>query len=382
MTEINYQLIRFQADNIPKFDGNPKQINRFINACENFLENHQDTNNPNSEINICLLDTILSKLINRAADLISSRIELNNWNSIKNAIINTFSDQRSIDCVLQDILTLRPNKNELSQQFGIRLQDMRSLLFSKINMSDDPREIKILKIREYDNLVLKTFINGLNYNTQLIVRLKNPINIEEAMSYALEEENFLYYKNRQPHYTANVSRNNSNNFNRNNNNNFSRHNNNFSRNNNLNNNFQNRQMHNSNFNRNNFNRFSNQNFNNFNHNNNNTNRNNFTGFGQFRSNSGNVYNVNNRQNSANRRFTNFNNNNFNNNNFNRNNRVEPMDISSGNTILNDYQNNRYSRNNPNGNPLIFEEINNHTVQSKNDENSVNFPEASTSKHPT
>jgi hypothetical protein len=189
----NYQLIKYQADNIPLFDGNPKQLNRFINACDNFYDAHKDAN-ADAPINTCLFDTILNKLVGRAADQIASRIELTSWALVKNAIIATFADQRSIDCVIQDIITSKPDRNESPQQFGLRLQDIRSLLFSKVNMSNDTRNIKLLKIAEYNNLILKTFINGLNYHMQLVVRLKKPDSLEEAMAFTLEEENFIYYK--------------------------------------------------------------------------------------------------------------------------------------------------------------------------------------------
>lgn len=194
---VNYSLIRYQADNIPLFDGNTKHICRFISACENFLEAHLDRVHPNAPLNIALFDTILSKLTGRAADLIASRIELNNWNLVKEAIKTTFSDQRSIDCVVQDIITMKPHKHENSLQFGIRLQDARSLLYSKINASNDPREVKLLKITEYGKLTTKTFINGLDYNMQLVIRLKNPQSVEEAITHAVEEENFIYFRNRQ-----------------------------------------------------------------------------------------------------------------------------------------------------------------------------------------
>ena len=63
-------------------------------------------------------------------------------------------------------------------------------------MSNDARNIKLIKITEYNNLILKTFINGLSYHMQLVVRLKNPDSLEQAMAFSLEEENFLYFKNR------------------------------------------------------------------------------------------------------------------------------------------------------------------------------------------
>lgn len=196
MSNPNYSLIRYQADNIPCFDGNSKQISRFIRSCEHFLTNHQDTTNNEAKINVCLFDTIIGKLTGRAADLVGSRMELNSWLLIKNALINTFSDQRSEDCLVQDIISMRLEKNEPIQNFGLRIQDSRSLLFTKINNTNLEAQIKLLKIHQYDDLCLKTFINNLNYHMQLVVRLKSPGSLEQAMSFVREEENFINYKNR------------------------------------------------------------------------------------------------------------------------------------------------------------------------------------------
>lgn len=194
LPQVNIGLLRFQADNIPFFDGNPKQLHRFINACENFIRAFQNANNPDDPINICLFDTVLSKLRDRAADLIGSRTELNSWNLIKDALNLTFSDQRSIDCLIQDLIAIKPNKIETPLQFGMRIQDSRSLLFSKLNCTlQDPTE-KLIKIQHYDDFALKTFINGLPYNMQLVVRLRKPENLEEALAFVKEEENFIYFK--------------------------------------------------------------------------------------------------------------------------------------------------------------------------------------------
>lgn len=194
MPEINYALLRYQADNIPTFDGNPKLLQRFIASSENFLKAFQDNENPNAPINICLLDTIYSKLKGRAADLICSRSEINSWRLIKHLIINTFSDQRNIDCLIQDLLSLKINKNEHPINFGMRLQDTRSLLFSKLNATDESRDIKLMKINHYDSFALKTYINNLPFNIQLVVRLKQPESLEQAMSFVQEEENFQQFK--------------------------------------------------------------------------------------------------------------------------------------------------------------------------------------------
>lgn len=51
-------LMRYQADNIPDFDGNSKQLNRFVNVCESFIKK---LCKPRDLINLCVVHTILSK---------------------------------------------------------------------------------------------------------------------------------------------------------------------------------------------------------------------------------------------------------------------------------------------------------------------------------
>lgn len=195
MPEVNYTLLRYQADNIPHFDGNPKLLQRFVTSSENLIKAFQNSTNLNDPINICLFDTILSKLTGRAAELIVSRAELNTWTLVKQALINTFADQRSIDCLIQDLINLKPNKNEHPLNFAMRIQDSRSLLSAKLNATNEDNNTKLIKINHYDEFALKTFIRGLSYNMQLVVRLKNPSSLEEAMAFVREEENFMYFNN-------------------------------------------------------------------------------------------------------------------------------------------------------------------------------------------
>ena len=190
---LNVGLLRYYADNIPSFDGNPKVLNRFVTACENFIRAFQNVQNPNDPINLAIFDTIVSKLRDRAGELIGSRTELTSWQQIKDALTLTFSDQRSIDCLIQDLINLKRFKTETPMQFGMRIQDARSLLFAKLNASIINAQEKQIKINHYEEFALKTFINGLPYFMQLPVRLKNPNSLEQALAFVVEEENFVYF---------------------------------------------------------------------------------------------------------------------------------------------------------------------------------------------
>lgn len=99
--------------------------------------------NPNATINIYLFDIILSKLSEWAAELIVSRHELNNWYAIKNILLTRFSDQRSIH---PRSYKYKNFQNESTFQFGMRIQDSRSFLFSKLNSGADNQQTKLIKI--------------------------------------------------------------------------------------------------------------------------------------------------------------------------------------------------------------------------------------------
>lgn len=196
MTEhTNFQLMRLYLDTIPTYDGNPHTLSIFIDNCENFINTFGSKTD--QSLNNFLIRAVSGKLTGRALILIGSRLELSSWTDIKNALLLSFGDQRNIDCLIQDLINLRPMKNETPYNFGMRCQDSRSLINSKLNSDSSINAAqKSIYIKSYDDLALKTYIRGLPPHLQLNVRLRDPDNIEKAMSLVIEEENFLYANQR------------------------------------------------------------------------------------------------------------------------------------------------------------------------------------------
>lgn len=191
---INYQLLRLYIDSIPSFDGNTHTLGIYVDNCESLIKNFARQND--DAFNNFILRAILGKLTGRALMIIGSRTELKTWQEIKAALYLCFGDQRDIDCLIQDLIALRPNRNETPYNFGMRIQDTRSLVINKLNtLTMTPNE-KLIRLTSYDDLALKTFIKGLPLNLQTIIRLRNPDSLEKAMSFVIEEENFLYSTNK------------------------------------------------------------------------------------------------------------------------------------------------------------------------------------------
>lgn len=190
----DYQLLRLSLDSIPHFDGNPHTLNVFIDNCDFLYSNFRS--NSNNALNSFILRAIIGKLTGRALMLIGSRIELKTWDEVKAALRLSFGDQRNLDCLVQDLIILRPLKGESAYNFGMRCQDARSLIVSKINSMNLANAEKIIRLQNYDDFALKTYIRGLPGPLQQNVRLRNPDSLEKAMGLVIEEENFLYATNR------------------------------------------------------------------------------------------------------------------------------------------------------------------------------------------
>ncbi|KAL3283650.1 hypothetical protein HHI36_006789 [Cryptolaemus montrouzieri] len=91
------------------------------------------------------------------------------------------------------MLHKRQENYECAVIFGNRCQDLLSLLLTKINLTKNNAETRRIKREIYKSQALIAFLRGLQSN--LPIRLRNPQNLEQAICFVIEEENFSYAKN-------------------------------------------------------------------------------------------------------------------------------------------------------------------------------------------
>lgn len=191
MTElkINWELFKSKLDNIRNFDGDSNTLNKFIKRCESFIDSYSSMNSPDLEKHI--FECIQEKLIGRAEVMVGNRAELNDWVSLKNALIQCFSDRRDIDCLVQELTRTRPFKNEHLLNFGSRLQLLRSNVIQRVsNDTNLNREQKLCHISYFDKTALNTFIAGCTGTLKNNMHIKTPKSLEDAIAYVTEFENF------------------------------------------------------------------------------------------------------------------------------------------------------------------------------------------------
>ncbi|XP_045500670.1 uncharacterized protein LOC123698117 [Colias croceus] len=170
---------------IPLFGGDKRILNLFFRKCEYIINKFRG----HEEQNIYVLHAITSRLIGDAAALLSEREDINTWPALKELLEQHFGDPRSEDCIKISLESCKIKSGESYLEFCNRIQNIRSLLISKVNLSVD-MEIKRAKIAIYNHTALNVFLYNLPESMVRIVRLKSPSTLEQALEIVLEEVNF------------------------------------------------------------------------------------------------------------------------------------------------------------------------------------------------
>lgn len=192
MAELN--INKACIDALPNYNGDPATLGIFLSASEHFLLTfHNENNQQNNE---WLLRIIINKLQGRALTLIGSREEATSWNAIKQLLITYFGDQRNIKCLVRDLMNIKIERNETPYMLGMRIQDIRSLILTKLKMEDPNHETRLIKQQMYDGISLDAYINALPERLSDKIRFRNPASLEQAMNLVVEEENVNYYRER------------------------------------------------------------------------------------------------------------------------------------------------------------------------------------------
>lgn len=174
---------------IPKFDGDESILNLFIRKCEYVIRLCREAGNLDQDLYI--FQVITSKLVGRAATLISERPDIESWNDLKTTFEQHFGDPRSEECIAIELETLKINNGESYLDFCVRIQHIKSTLLAKVNRIADV-SLRKSKITIYNHMAMNVFLYNLPEDLLRIVRLKGCDSLENALSIVLEEVNFLH----------------------------------------------------------------------------------------------------------------------------------------------------------------------------------------------
>lgn len=178
---------------IPKYDGDENLLNLFLSKCDYVVEGRslEEGGVIDAAQELYLFHAVSSKLIGRAATLLSDHPNIKTYQQLKEILTQHFGDPRSEECIAIELETLKLKQGETYIQFCHRIQNIRSSLFAKVNRLTD-EGIKAAKMIVYNNTALNVFLYNLPVDMIRIVRLKGCSVLENALSIVTEEVNFQF----------------------------------------------------------------------------------------------------------------------------------------------------------------------------------------------
>lgn len=189
MSEPVIKLIpREVSQLIPLFKGDKRQLSLYLRKCQYIIDRYGKVGDENQ--NLYVYNVLTSRLTEEAAALLSEREDIVTWSELKELLIQHFGDPRSEACINIELESLKIKSGESFLDFCNRIQSVRSLLMSKVNMIADS-DLKRAKLIIYNNTALNVFLYNLPENMVRVVRLKAPATLEAALTVVLEEVNFL-----------------------------------------------------------------------------------------------------------------------------------------------------------------------------------------------
>lgn len=170
---------------IPYFGGDKRHLNIFLRKCEYVINKYRG----HEEQNTYVFHAITSRLTDNAAALLSEREDITNWSALRELLGQHFGDPRSEECINIEIERCKIRTGESYLDFCNRIQNIRSLLISKVNLLTNA-DIKRAKIAIYNHTALNVFLYNLPEHLVRVVRLNTPATLEQASSIVMEEVNF------------------------------------------------------------------------------------------------------------------------------------------------------------------------------------------------
>lgn len=177
---------------VPDFDGNPHVLTRFIKLCDELVEEIGAGNRTNL---IALLNGILNKVTGPAARLINSNGIPDDWDGIRQALINNFADQRDETALYNDLALLTQGNNS-PQEFYEKCQSLFSTIMTYVSLHETVDTTVKSKRTLYQKLTLQAYLRGLKDPLGSRIRCMRPETIEKALEFVHEETNILYMQNR------------------------------------------------------------------------------------------------------------------------------------------------------------------------------------------
>lgn len=175
---------------IPKYDGNPNQLHRFIETSETILTQFYDRTTPDCFNNSIILHNILNKLEGKAEEIVNIN-GVSSWDHIKTVLLKNFGDQRDENSLNRDLVNMK-QENESAHEYYNRCMNILNTIINYVNLHETVEAVKDCKRSFFQAQTLKTFLAGLKEPFGTTIRAMRPVDLPTALNFIKEEENIRY----------------------------------------------------------------------------------------------------------------------------------------------------------------------------------------------
>lgn len=189
---------------LPHFDGNPNNLYDFIKVSVTLLNHYFDTRPEHIGCiqNVLILQGIISKLTGRAKEVVSI-FGCDDWEQIKDTLIQNFGDQRDENSLTRDLVNMKQLPSESFVQFYERVMGLLNTTNNYVELHNSNQVIKTSKKTFFKQQALTTFLAGLREPIGSVIRAMRPTSLPIAMQYIQEELNIRYLQGN--HNTTNAT---------------------------------------------------------------------------------------------------------------------------------------------------------------------------------
>ena len=177
--DIDYLSVQHAIPLLTSFDGsNPKEIFEFIEKAESALK----VVDPGQKS--IFLTAIKAKLCKDAAQVVRHQ-NPNNWSDLKKFLLEYYTNKKSLNKRIVDLSLLKQGISMSVRDFANKIQLQyegieQIIEFEHRNIGDG--------LYLNDDIVLKTFLDGLIYEISIVVRAQQPRDFNQALEIAMKTE--------------------------------------------------------------------------------------------------------------------------------------------------------------------------------------------------
>lgn len=166
---------------IKPFNGDRETLPAFLTNCDNAMSLAASDQQP------ILCKYILSQLEGKA-QIACSLKTFDTWSNLKEFLKTNFGEKKHSSHLLIDLQNCRQLPLESVVQYSLRIDACLTRILADIHFSCNEKNELPGRVAAMEDLALNTFLMGLNPNISSIVRCRNPTNLNDATTCAIEEE--------------------------------------------------------------------------------------------------------------------------------------------------------------------------------------------------